>query len=124
MSKTILSKTGLIILIGFILTILFSGCVENKVSAAEEINISASLINNAELKLESGVSGFSSGAYTGSKIELNVSRVDFEEALKVLNNTSSDYEEENKEIEKLKIFAETGLYRVDCSENLINALEH
>jgi tetratricopeptide (TPR) repeat protein len=69
-------------------------------------------------------SDFGSGAYTSSKGELRASRVDFEEALKVLNNTSSDYEEENKEIERLKVFAETGIYRVDCSENIINGMEH
>jgi outer membrane lipoprotein-sorting protein len=55
MSKTIPGKLGLIILTGLVLTVLLSGCVENKVSAAKEINTSYSLIQNAELKLKSGI---------------------------------------------------------------------
>lgn len=102
----------------------FSGCAENKVSAAEEINTSVSLINSADLKVESAISAIGEGTYTASKTGLKAARVDYEEALKILNNASSDYEEETQDIERYIIFAETGLDTVSYSENTISFLEH
>ncbi|WP_235282967.1 hypothetical protein [Methanosarcina sp. 1.H.T.1A.1] len=102
----------------------FSGCTENKVSAAEEINTSSSLIYSADLRVESAISDMDEGSYTSAKNNLKAARVDYEEALKILNNASSDYEEETKDIERDVIFAEAGLDAVSYSENLILATEH
>lgn len=118
-SKLSLNKVFLALILGIILVMSFSGCVENKVSAAEEINTSVSLINSAYLKVESAISAIGEGTYTASKTGLKAARVDYEEALKILNNASSDYEEETQDIERYIIFAETGLDTVSYSENTI-----
>lgn len=119
-----MSKSFLVIFLGIILVISFSGCAENKVSAAEDINTSFSLIDSADFKVESAISSLSEGAYTSSKTGLRAARVDYEEALKILNNASSDYEEETQDIERYIIFAETGLDTVSYSENMILVTEH
>ncbi len=120
-------------LLGILLITFFSGCVENeasaaevenKVSAADEINTSFSLINSAETRIMSVRQDIESGTYTNAKINLNASEIDFEEALKILNNASSDYEEENQDIERYKTLAESGLYRVHSLDSLITAMEH
>lgn len=130
--KTILGR-NVLVLLGLLLTILFSGCaeneasaaeVENKVSAAEEINTSILLINNAESRIMSIREDIESGTYTAAKMNLKASETDFEEALNILNNASSDYEEENQYIERYKILAEGGLDRVHSLRSLLIAMEH
>ncbi len=123
-SKISLNIACLIAFLGLLMIVPFSGCMESKVSAANEINTSFSLVNSAELRLKNVLSDLNTGAYTGAKTELKASRVDFEEALKVLNNSSSDYEEENKAIERFKTFAGVGLDRVSSLENITIAMEH
>lgn len=123
-SKLPLNKLCLVIILGIMLVISFSGCVGNKVSAAEEINTSVSLIESADLKVESALSTIGEGTYTASKTGLKAARIDYEEALKILNNASSDYEEETQDINRYIIFAETGLDTVSYSENLILVMEH
>lgn len=127
-NRIILTKAGLLILLGLVLTMSFSGCVgnsmENKVSAAEEINTSILLINHAEERLEKSMSDLELGAYTGVKVNLEASKVDFEEALKILDNAHSDYEEENRDIERLKILSSSGLDRINFSQNMVTSLEH
>lgn len=124
----IMGKDGLFLL-GILLITFFSGCVENeiftaKVSAAEEINTSISLINSAETRIMSVRQDLESGTYTNAKINLNASETDFEEALKILNNASSDYEGEIQEIEIYKTLAEGGMERLHSLESLITAMEH
>lgn len=130
--KITVGKTGLILL-GLVLITFFSGCVENeifianfgnKVSAAEEINTSVLLLDSADLRVESAISDAGEGTSTSAKISLKAARVDYEEALKILNNASSDYEEETQDIKRYIIFAEAGLDIVSYSENLILATEH
>lgn len=123
-SKLPLSKVFLVVFLGIILLMSFSGCAENKVSAAEDINTSVSLIDSADFKVENAISSINEGTYTSSKTGLRAARVDYEEALKILNNASSDYEEETQDIERYIIFAETGLDTVSYSENLILVMEH
>ncbi|MFY1112897.1 MAG: hypothetical protein AB3K77_14650 [Methanosarcinaceae archaeon] len=126
-NRIILTKAGLILL-GLALIMSFSGCVgnstENKVSAAEEINTSILLINNAEERIEKSRSDLESGAYTDSKVNLEASKIDFEEALKILDNAYSDYEEENRDIERFKILSSSGLDRINFSQNMVTSLEH
>lgn len=133
MRKNIMIGRTDLVLLGLLLTIFVSGCAdieasasetENKVSAAEEINTSIALINNAETRAMSVRQDIESGTYTAAKMNLNASKIDFEEALKILNNASSDYEEENQEIEKYKTLAEGDLNRVHSLESLIIAMEH
>lgn len=123
-SKLSLSKVFLVIFLGFILVLSSSGCTGIKDSAAEEINTSFSLIYSADLKVESAVSDMGEGSYTSAKTDLKAAKVDYEEALKILNNASSDYEEETQDIERYIIFSEAGLDAVSYSENLILVLEH
>jgi len=110
--------------LGLIVAISCSGCVGSKTSAAEEINTSTSLVNSAELKLKGALSDRDIGSYAEAKTKLKASRVEFEEALKILNNATSDYEEENQMIETFKVFAAVGIDRVNASENLISTYEH
>jgi hypothetical protein len=123
-SKLSLSKVFLVIFLGLILVLSFSGCTENKVSAAEEINTSSSLIYSADLRVESAISAMDEGTYTSAKTGLKAAKIDYEEALKILNNASSGYEEETQDIERYKIFAGAGLDSVSYLENLILATEH
>ncbi|AKB29908.1 hypothetical protein MSSIT_3189 [Methanosarcina siciliae T4/M] len=115
------------------MVIIFSGCVEdeasaaevdNKVSAAEEFDTSFLLINNAESRIMSIKEDIESGTYTAAKKNLKASRADFENAQRILNDISSDYEEENKDIQNYKILAEGGLDRVRSLEYLLIAMEH
>lgn len=119
-----MTKVCLVVFLGLILVMSFSGCTGNKVSAAEEINTSSSLIYNADLRVENAFSGMGEGSYTSAKTSLKAARVDYEEALKILNNASSDYEEETRDIERYRIFAEAGLDSVSYSENMVLVLEH
>ncbi|MDY9927589.1 hypothetical protein [Methanosarcina sp.] len=128
----VLGKNGLVLL-GLVSVMFFSGCVENevsaaevenKLSAAEEIDTSFLLINSAESRIVSIRQDIESGTYTTAKTSLKASKIDFEEALKILNDTSSDYEEENQEIERYKTLAESGLDRVSSLESLLIAMEH
>lgn len=123
-SKLTLNIKYLVVFVGLLVAVSASGCMESKASAAEEINISFSLISSAESRFENVGSSIEAGTYTDAKTELRASRVDFEEALKILDNASSDSEEENQAIERYKILAESGLDRVNCSEYTITALEH
>ncbi|AKB26989.1 hypothetical protein MSSIT_0270 [Methanosarcina siciliae T4/M] len=123
-NKLPLDKVCLVIILGLAMVIFFSGCAENKVSAAEELNTSSLLINNADLKVESAISDMDDGTYTSAKSKLKAARVDYEEALKILNNASSDYEEETQYIERYTTFAEVGLDSVNSSENIVLATEH
>ena len=131
-NKITVGKTSLILLY-LVLIIFFSGCVEkeifntnlgNKVSAEDEINTSFLLINSAETRMISVRQDVESGTYTTAKMNLNASKIDFEEALKILNNATSDYEEENQEIERYKTLAEVGLDRVHSMESLVKFMEH
>lgn len=90
---------------------IFAANLGSKVSAADEINTSASLINSAETRIMSVRQDVESSTYSNAKINLNASETDFEEALKILNNASSDYEEEIQDIETYKTLAEGGLDR-------------
>ena len=101
--KNIIIGRTVLVLLGLALITFCSGCVEknifaanlgSKVSAADEINTSASLINSAETRIMSVRQDVESSTYSNAKINLNASETDFEEALKILNNASSDYEEE------------------------------
>lgn len=122
-SKLPLSKVFLVTFMGLILVLSFSGCTGNKVSAAEEINTSSSLIYSADLRVESAISAMDKGTYTSAKTGLKAAKIDYEEALKILSNTSSDYEEETKDIERYTVFAGVGLDSVSYLENLILATE-
>lgn len=129
----VVSGRACLVLLGFVLVIFFSGCVENevsaaevgnKISAAEEINTSSFLINRAENRSISVKEDMGSGTYTTARMSLDASEIDFEEALKILNSASSDSEEERQDIERYKILAEAGLDRVHSLQSLIIAMEH
>lgn len=121
--RTNFDKIGILFLI-LTATMFFSGCMESKASASDEINTSLSLINSAESRIGTVRSDIFAGTYTSAKINLNASRIDFEESLKILNNAASDSEEEIQEIERYKILADSGIDRVNSLESMIEAMEH
>lgn len=131
-NKIAMSKAGLVLL-GILLVTLFSGCVENgiftanlgnKVSAAEEINTSVSLINNAESRYDEVRDLLQSGSYSSAKASLGASKMDYKEALNILENTTTDYEEEQQAIDYYKSLSSCGLDKVAFLEDIILGMEH
>lgn len=102
--------------------IFLSGCVTEKISAANDINLSISLMNSAETRIETIDLG--AGGYSDAKVELNTSKVEFEKALFVLNNASTDYDEEAKIIETNKLICSYFLDYIEAKQNVIISLEH
>ncbi len=127
-NRIILTKAGLLILLGLALIMSFSGCVgnstENKVSASEEINTSILLINNAEERLEKVNDNIERSSYSSAGIYLEASKTDYEESLIILENATTDYEEERQIIEYLKTRSSAGVDRVVFFENMMVFMEH
>lgn len=124
----IMGKDGLFLL-GILLITFFSGCVENeiftaKVSAAEEINTSVSLINNAESRYDQITELTQAGSYSSAKTSLEASRTDYEEALNILENATTDYEEEQQAIDYYKSLSSCGLDKAVFLEDAILSMEH
>lgn len=116
--------TGLIILVAIIAIVMFSGCTMVKISAADDINMSASLMDSGENRLDKIDHDVETGVYSSSKIRLMASKTDYEEALKILNNATTDYEEEKDIIRLNKILCNSNLDYIDSYQNLINCLDH
>lgn len=130
--KILMSRTCLVLL-GILLIMSFSGCVENeiftanfgnKISAAEEINTSVSLINNAESRYEEVRDLLQGGSYSSAKTSLEASKTDYEEALNILENATTDYEEEQQEIDYYTSLSSCGLDKVAFLEDAILCTEH
>lgn len=131
-NKITVGKTSLILL-WFSLIVFFSGCVEkemfnanlgNKVSAADEINTSVSLFNNAESRYNEVRDLTQAGSYSSAKTSLEASKMDYEEALNVLENATTDYEEEQQAIGYYKSLSSCGLDKVAFLEDAILCMEH
>lgn len=127
--KNIIRCKTCLVLLGILLITFFSGCVENdiftaKVSAAEEINTSVSLINNAESRYEEVRDFFQAGSYSPAKTSLEASKTDYEEALNILENATTDYEEEQQAIDYYKSLSSCGLDKVAFLEDTILGAEH
>jgi tetratricopeptide (TPR) repeat protein len=130
--KITMSRTFLVLL-GIFLTTFISGCVGNevfssnfgsKVSAAEEINTSVSLINNAESRYDEVRDMFQAGSYSSTKTSLEASKADYEEALNILENSTTDYEEEQQAIDYYKSLSICGLDKAAFLEDAILCTEH
>lgn len=118
------SMTGLIFIVAIVAIVMFSGCVEEKISAADDINMSASLMDSGLNRLDKIDRDIEAGVYSSSKIGLMASKTDYEEALKILNNATTDYEEEKDIIKLNKILCNYNLDYIDSSQNLVNCLDH
>jgi len=101
---------------------MFSGCVNEKISAADDINMTISLMNSGNVRIEK--IDFEAYGYSDAKIKLAASKVDYEEVLKILNNTITDYNEEKKIIEINKIVCSYSLDEIATLQNFIIWLEH
>lgn len=123
-NRIILTKAGLLILLGIVLIISFSGCLDSKVSAVEEINTSILLINNGEERIDRVTDDIERSSYSSAKVYLEASKVDYEEAFTILENATTDYEEEGQIIEYLKTRSSAGVDRVVFLENMIVFMEH
>lgn len=116
--------TGLIILVAITAIVMFSGCTMVKISAADDINMSASLLDSGNNRFEKIDRDIEVGAYSSSKIGLMASKTDYEEALKILNNATTDYEEEKDIIELNKILCNYNLDYINIYQYLIDSLDH
>jgi tetratricopeptide (TPR) repeat protein len=116
--------TGLIVIVAIATIMMFSGCVEEKISAADDINMSASLMDSGLNRFDKIDRDIEAGVYSSSKIGLMASKTDYKEALKILNNATTDYEEEKDIIRLNKILCNYNLDYIESYLNLINCLDH
>ena len=115
--------TGIItVFIAIIVITMFSGCTNEKISAAEDINMATSLINSGADRIKN--IDFEVAGYSDAKIKLSSSKVDYEEALKILNNAKTDYDDEMKIIEMNKITSSYSLDIILALQYLIISMEH
>jgi len=129
MKKT---TVGLIVIIAIVSIVIFAGCVEEehveeervkeKISAAEDIYRAILLIENGATRIEK--IRLEIGAYSDAKTKLTASEVDYEEALKILNNAATDYDDEKDVIRTAKVMCSYNLDRVAAFRNLIICSEH
>ncbi|MEA1895556.1 MAG: hypothetical protein U9N36_10235 [Euryarchaeota archaeon] len=124
MKKT---TVGLISIIAIVSIVIFAGCVEEervkeKISAAEDISRAGLLIGNGAARIEK--IRLEIGAYSDAKTKLTASEVDYEEALKILNNSATDYDYEKDEIRTVKVMCSYNLDSVAVFRNLIICSEH
>ena len=129
MKKT---TAGLIVIIAVVSIVLFAGCVEEehveeerveeKISAAEDVNIAISLMKTGATRIEK--IRLETGAYSDAKAKLAASKVDYEEALKILNNTTTDYDDEKDAIKTAKVVCSYSLDGIAALQNLIICSEH
>ncbi|MHC1574198.1 MAG: hypothetical protein ACXQTY_00115 [Candidatus Methanogasteraceae archaeon] len=129
MKKT---TVGLMVVIAVISSVLFAGCVgeehveeervEEKISAAEDIYRAITLIQNGATRIEK--IRLETGAYSDAKTKLTASEVDYEEALKILNNSVTDDGNEKNIIQTAKVMCSYNLDRVAAFRNLIICSEH
>ena len=129
MKKTTVS---LIAIIAIVSIVIFAGCVEEehveeerveeKISAAEDIHRAILLIGNGATRIEK--IRLEIGAYSDAKTKLTASEVDYEEALKILNNAATDYDDEKDAIRTAKVMCSYNLDRVAAFRNLIICSEH
>jgi hypothetical protein len=123
-ARIILNTVNILILLGLVTSISFSGCMENKVSAADDINTSILLINNADSKYNNVLGLLQDGLYSSARITLEASKMDYEESLHILENAATDYEEEKQEIEYYKTIGSISLDKIAVLESLISCMEH
>lgn len=129
MKKTTVS---LIAIIAIVSIVIFAGCVEEehveeervkeKISAAEDIYRAGLLIENGATRIEK--IRLEIGAYSDAKTKLTASEADYEEALKILNNSATDYGDEKDAIRTVKVMCSYNLDRVAAFRNLIICSEH
>jgi len=129
MKKT---AVGLIAIIAIVSIVVLAGCVEKedveerrveeKISAAEDIFRASLLIEDGVTRIEK--IRLEIGAYSDAKTKLTASEVDYEEALKILNNAATDYDNEKDTIRTAKVMCSYNLDRVTAFRNLIICLEH
>jgi outer membrane murein-binding lipoprotein Lpp len=115
--------SGLIVIAAIVMVAMFAGCIEDeKISASDDINISVSLMNSGATRIEK--IDLEAGEYSDAKAKLTASKVDYEEAFKILNNATTDYDEEKKIIETNKIICSYSLDDIDALQNITICLEH
>lgn len=84
--------------------------------------MSALLIDSGESRVEK--IDLTSSSYSDAKNKLAASKFDFEEALRILNNATTDYDEEKMIIDTNKIIIGFNLDIILALENLIIHIEH
>ena len=119
MKKT---TAGLIVIVTIVSVVIFAGCVEEKISAAEDVNVAVSLMETGTTRIEK--INLEAGAYSDAKAKLMASKVDYEESLKILNNATTDYDDEKDAIRISKVVCSYSLDGIAAVQKLIICLEH
>lgn len=101
---------------------MFSGCLEEKISAVGDLGISSSFMDSGESKVEK--IDIDPDTYLNTRTNLLASKVDYELALNILNNATTDYDEEREIIELNKIICSYNLDYVNVLQNLNVCLKH
>ncbi len=94
-----------------------------KISAKEDIDRAVSLTNTAKNRIDE-IHKMVSVTTADIKNKLDMSKIDYEEALKILKNTKTDYDSEKKIIETNKIICEASLDVINSSQNSIVGWDH
>jgi tetratricopeptide (TPR) repeat protein len=108
---------GLIVIASITSLVMFAGCIE---SASDDIDRAISLMNSGADRIEE----IDLEAYSDAKVKLTASKVDYEEALKILNNATTEYDDEKRIIEINKIICSYSLDYIVAFQNSIVCLEH
>jgi tetratricopeptide (TPR) repeat protein len=108
---------GLIVIASITLLAMFAGCIE---SVSDDIDQAISLMNSGADRIEE----IDLEAYSDAKVKLTSSKVDYEEALKILNNATTEYDDEKRIIEISKIICSYKLDYIVALQNLIVCKEH
>ena len=101
---------------------IFSGCVGGKISAIDDIITSTSLMNSGETRVAE--IDLEAGAYSNAKIKLAAAKVDYQEALKILDNATTVFDAEKEIIELNKIICSYSLDSIAALQNFTVFMEH
>jgi len=96
-----------------------------KKSAKEDMVRADSLMDAAKERIDKLYEGgIYKITYASIKNKLDLAKIDYEEALKILKNTKTDYDSERKIIETNKIICDASLDYIDAFQDFVIATEH
>jgi len=112
----------LIVIVAMATVAIFSGCVGGKISAIDDIITSSSLMNSGETRVAE--IDLEAGAYSDAKIKLTAAKVDYQEALKILDNATTVFDAEKEIIELNKVICSYSLDSIAALQKFTVFMEH
>jgi hypothetical protein len=109
-----------IIFVLLVLILSASGCTEQKSAAQKNIELATSLMSSGEELIEDIDSNYP----TDAKNKLYASKVSYEDALEILENITTEDEEEKKIIETNIIICNYYIESIESQEHLADCYEH